>query len=87
MSSYIFNLNNVNGKNGFVVNGLYGADTSSSGDYLGSSIKNIGDFNADGYGDIIIGASGSDVNGLYSGQVYVIFGRSGILTHPLMYYL
>lgn len=44
---------------------------------LGAGISGIGDINADGLDDIAIGSPGSDVNGLDSGSVFVLFGRRG----------
>ena len=66
-----FNLSNLNGNNGFVVNGL------TSGDMLGASVGIGGDVNGDGKADIIIGANHASPNGSnMSGQAYVIFGSS-----------
>jgi len=50
---------------------------------LGTAISRIGDINADGLEDIAIGAPGSDVNGIDSGSVYVLFGRQGIFPATL----
>ena len=47
----------------------------SANDALGRSVGSAGDVNHDGYADIIIGASGSSVNGVNSGESYVIYGR------------
>ncbi len=65
----VVNLANLDGTNGFAMNGL-------AGDELGSSVSNAGDVNGDGFGDILIGARGADNNGVDSGSVYVIFGKS-----------
>lgn len=66
-----FNLNTLNGNNGFIVNGL------SSNDVLGVSVDIGGDINGDGKADIIIGADGASSNGLNTtGQAYVIFGTN-----------
>ena len=67
----VFNLSSLNGTNGFAINGINVNDLS------GSSVSNAGDINGDGFDDIIIGASGADINGYYSGQSYVVFGKSG----------
>ena len=49
---------------------------ASAFDLAGSSISAAGDINHDGIDDMIIGASGADVNGLPdSGASYVVFGR------------
>ena len=50
---------------------------------LGTAISRIGDINADGLDDIAIGSPGSDVNGIDSGSVYVLFGRQGIFPATL----
>ncbi|MEH2167033.1 MAG: Ig-like domain-containing protein [Nostoc sp.] len=70
-NSAVFNLSDLNGKNGFVINGIDEEDTS------GSSVSNAGDVNGDGFDDVIIGALLADPNGLYNaGQSYVVFGKS-----------
>jgi hypothetical protein len=61
-----FNLTNLNGNNGFVINGINSADSS------GNSVSGAGDVNGDGIADIIIGAP--NANGV--GQSYVIFGSN-----------
>jgi hypothetical protein len=58
------NLSDLNGSNGFTING-------SSSDSSGTSVSNAGDINNDGIGDLIIGASGA---ALGAGQSYVVFG-------------
>jgi len=66
------NLSTLNGSNGFRINGI------AASDYSGVSVSSAGDVNGDGIDDLIIGASGADPNGSYSGQSYVVFGsRSG----------
>jgi hypothetical protein len=62
-------LNNLDGSNGFKLNGI------AAGDYAGVSANNAGDINGDGLHDLIIGAPGTDSNGMNAGQVYVIFGN------------
>ena len=44
-------------------------------------MSSAGDFNGDGYDDIIIGARGSDDGDTNSGDAYVIFGKSGGFTN------
>ena len=63
--SSIFELKNLNGTNGFVINGV------NSGDQSGWSVSDTGDVNADNITDIIIGAPYADKN---AGQSYVIYG-------------
>src|SRR5262249_23918102 len=59
-----------NGSNGFQING------EAAWDFSGSSVSSAGDFNGDGFDDLIIGASSADPNGLESGASYVVFGRA-----------
>ncbi|MDF3068429.1 MAG: repeat protein [Polyangiaceae bacterium] len=48
--------------------------TGSTGDELGVSLAAVGDVNADGFDDFVVGAPGA---GGGAGAVYVVFGRSG----------
>jgi hypothetical protein len=64
------NLSDLNGANGFTINGI------KKEDYSGISVSSAGDVNHDGIADLIIGASGADPNGDGSGQSYVVFGKS-----------
>ncbi|MDZ8082582.1 MAG: hypothetical protein RMX35_26395 [Nostoc sp. DcaGUA01] len=64
------NLSDLNGANGFAINGIAVDDNS------GNSVSGAGDVNGDGFDDLIIGASGADPNGSQSGQSYVVFGKS-----------
>ncbi|MBT7292822.1 MAG: S8 family serine peptidase, partial [Rhodospirillaceae bacterium] len=66
--------NGGNGSAGFVVNGI--AQT----DFSGWAVDTAGDINGDGIDDLLIAAKGSDVNGIESGQAFVLFGRSGAFT-------
>jgi hypothetical protein len=59
------NLANLNGSNGFTINGIAPFDNS------GWSVSGLGDFNDDGIDDIIIGAKKATNN---AGQAYVIYG-------------
>ncbi|MEO1145020.1 MAG: calcium-binding protein, partial [Cyanobacteria bacterium J06638_22] len=64
------NLANLDGNNGFVLNGIDAEDLS------GRSVSGAGDINGDGIDDLIIGAVGADPNGnSYAGESYVVFGR------------
>ena len=61
-----FNLANLDGSNGFVINGI------NSGDFSGTSVSSAGDVNGDGIADIIIGANFADSN---AGESYIVFGQ------------
>ena len=65
-----FNLSDLNGVNGFVLNGV------DDSDFSGESVSSAGDFNGDGVDDLIIGAPDADPNGnSRAGESYVVFGR------------
>jgi hypothetical protein len=49
----------------------------SAGDEAGFSISTLGDLNADGLADFLIGAPKASANAGGSGRAYVVFGRSG----------
>lgn len=52
----------------------------NSDDYSGTSVREAGDINGDGYADVIIGAYGADPNGRNTaGTSYVIFGKASSL--------
>ncbi|NEQ65321.1 MAG: hypothetical protein F6K21_07455 [Symploca sp. SIO2D2] len=67
-------LSNLDGSNGFILNGI------NSTDFSGWSVSSAGDINSDGIDDLIIGASRADPNGNFdvhdAGQSYVVFGSS-----------
>src|SRR4028119_1134658 len=67
-----FNLSDLTGSNGFTINGVAPLDTS------GYSVRNAGDINGDGIGDIVIGAPGYTRNNpeatTTAGSSYVVFG-------------
>ncbi|MBE7380670.1 MAG: FG-GAP repeat protein [Leptolyngbya sp. SIO1E4] len=68
-----FNLSDLDGSNGFVLNGI------NIHDIVGQSVSGAGDINGDGIDDLIIGASLADPNGQYNaGESYVIFGGSAV---------
>ncbi|MEO1145605.1 MAG: Ig-like domain-containing protein [Cyanobacteria bacterium J06638_22] len=62
------NLADLDGSNGFVLNGTAANDRS------GRSASGAGDINGDGIDDLIIGAYGANPNGNDSGESYVVFG-------------
>jgi VCBS repeat-containing protein len=71
MANAFLNLSDLNGSNGFAINGVDIYDLS------GNSVSSAGDINGDGIDDLIIGARFADPNGQYSaGESYVVFGSS-----------
>lgn len=66
-----FALSSINGANGFRLDGIDLSDEASVA-------ASAGDFNNDGYGDLVIGAKFADPDGKdAAGEVYVVFGHSG----------
>ncbi|MEH2182548.1 beta strand repeat-containing protein [Nostoc sp.] len=73
LSFNFINLSDLNGTNGFIIDGI------AEYDGLGSSVSNAGDINNDGIDDLIIGAPTADLNGKENaGQSYVVFGRTNL---------
>ena len=69
--SAIFELDTLDGTNGFVLNGVDPADGT------GDSVSSAGDVNGDGIDDLIIGAADADPSGISgAGETYVVFGRA-----------
>ncbi len=66
----MMDLSSLDGNNGFRVDG------EVAGDRAGYSVGRAGDFNGDGYDDVIIASPSADPNGDYSGSSYVIFGKA-----------
>jgi subtilisin family serine protease len=64
-----FELSNLNGVNGFRLDG-------SSVDNSGVSVSGAGDVNGDGFDDVIIGASHANTGTFDDGQTYVVFGSN-----------
>jgi len=60
----------LNGANGFRIVG------SAPNTALGLGLSGGGDFNGDGYQDLIVSARGAAFNGAQSGAAYVLFGRA-----------
>lgn len=72
-ASGTFNLSTLDGTTGFVFNG------SSVADFAGISVSSAGDFNGDGYGDIVIGATGATPSTVANtGAAYVVYGGAGV---------
>ena len=60
----------LDGTNGFVLEGI------DAGDRSGFSVSTAGDFNGDGYDDILISAPPAVPGGIYkAGETYVVFGK------------
>ncbi|PPS41289.1 S-layer family protein [Chroococcidiopsis sp. TS-821] len=65
------NVSQLNGTNGFAING-------NELDYLGRSVSSAGDINGDGFDDLIVGAPANNFlnyNTERTGKSYVVFGR------------
>ena len=66
--SRTLDLAKLTGRSGFKIQGA-GYDN-----HAGWSVSGAGDFNADGFDDLLIGAPGASPNGYQSGASYVLFG-------------
>ncbi|MEQ9535088.1 MAG: integrin alpha, partial [Deltaproteobacteria bacterium] len=67
------NLADLNGSNGFAVNGI------EDHDFSGFSVSDAGDINNDGIDDLIIGAHHANPNGKNeAGESYVVFGGTTV---------
>ncbi|PXW88258.1 FG-GAP repeat protein [Nitrosomonas sp. Nm84] len=64
------NLSDLNGSNGFRLDGVAENDRS------GSSVSSAGDVNGDGFDDVIVGAFNANPNSDRSGASYVVFGKA-----------
>ncbi|MEH6522095.1 beta strand repeat-containing protein [Sulfitobacter sp.] len=64
-------LSALDGTNGFRVDGI------DAYDFSGGAVSAAGDVNGDGFDDLIIAATGGDLNGTSNaGESYVVFGRA-----------
>lgn len=70
VSQTILSMSNLDGANGFVINGV------SASDEAGYSVGGGGDINGDGYADIIIGAPEDSDAANSPGHAYVVFGQA-----------
>ncbi|MEO8350794.1 MAG: Calx-beta domain-containing protein [Chthoniobacteraceae bacterium] len=66
-----FDLSTLDGGSGFTASGVV------SEEYSGISVSSAGDFNGDGFDDVLIGASGADAPNDQSGAAYLLFGKAG----------
>lgn len=65
----LLNLANMNGTNGFSIDGLGGYGVS------GYAVSDAGDFNGDGYADILVSGHAGGQNGnIGDGQAYLVYG-------------
>lgn len=68
--SATLSLSSLDGTNGFRVNGVAG------GDGAGQEVGSAGDLNGDGFDDLVVSASLSDIPKNDTGYTYVVFGKS-----------
>jgi hypothetical protein len=69
----------LSGESGFKISG------EAAGDGAGTAVSGIGDFNGDGFDDLVIGAPGADPHGLSSGAAYLVYGfNSGASVSPTL---
>ncbi|MCA9110303.1 MAG: FG-GAP repeat protein [Planctomycetaceae bacterium] len=70
--SSTFDLSTLDGTNGFRLEGI------DSTDFSGLSLDGVGDFNGDGFDDLIVSAPFADRDGIgTTGESYLVFGQSG----------
>jgi len=66
----VIDLTSLDSSQGFIVQG------ETDFDRLGHAVASAGDVNGDGYDDLIVGAYGSDLDGIDAGEAYVLFGSA-----------
>ena len=70
----VTDLIDINGSNGFSLNGVAADDRS------GFSVSGTGDVNHDGIDDVIVSASSAEPNGnTNAGSSYVVFGKGDVI--------
>ena len=69
-------LSNLNGNNGFRLNGVDNGEPVGGLPVGGSIVSSAGDVNGDGFDDLIFGAYRADPSGHSSGSSYVMFGKA-----------
>ncbi len=66
-------MSELNGNNGFRIHSpVFGSHELGQ-----TSMGAVGDFNGDGYDDLVVGVPGSDIAATDAGSVYLIFGKAG----------
>ena len=65
-------LDNLDGNNGFVING------TASNQFSGRSVSDLGDVNGDGFNDLLIGGPGAAGHGTNTGAAFVLFNNGSL---------
>lgn len=70
------------GATGLLIHRFTGVDGGTHGAYMGWSVSGVGDLNADGFADILVGAPWASPNNLdFAGSAYVYSGADGAVLH------
>ena len=77
-SGGVFELSDLDASTGLVINGV------GAGDESGTAVSYAGDFNKDGYGDVLLGAPRAAIEGTASGAAYIVFGRASIASNSTL---